>query len=111
MFIAKNRSIRANEDVNVEETASDLLFEAEDVAELVAEVTGEPVEVSVDEDEVVFTVGEDEYTVTAEGDEEEVESSIKPRGRKVQAGRQVATRKTPVKANTANRKMVRRVRK
>ena len=38
--------------VDVAPEASDLLFEAEDVAELVAEVTGQDVEVAVDEDAV-----------------------------------------------------------
>lgn len=58
--------------------ATDLLFEAEDVAELVAEATGEPVEVTADEDSVTFAVGEDEYTVEAEGDEEILEATRRP---------------------------------
>lgn len=66
------------EDVVVEPEASDLLFEAEDVAELLAEVTGEPVEVTAEENTVVFAVGEDEFTVEAEGDEEILESVRKP---------------------------------
>lgn len=82
------------EDVDVEETdvvvepeATELLFETEDVAQLVAEITGLPVEVSAEEDSVVFAVGDDEFTVEPEGDEEILES------RKVIA-------KTPVKADT-----------
>lgn len=62
----------------VEPEASDLLFEAEDVAELVAEITGEDVEVTADEDSVVFAVGDDEYTVEAEGDEEVLEAVRRP---------------------------------
>ena len=54
----KARSIRAGEDVMLDEEATDLLFEADDVAELVAEVTGEDVEVTSDENQVVFAVGE-----------------------------------------------------
>lgn len=76
MFIQK-RKVVAGSEVDVAPEATDLLFEAEDVAELVAEVTGEVVEVTADEDEVVFAVGEgenaEEYTVTAEGDEEVLE--------------------------------------
>lgn len=81
---AAKRRVRANDEVIEEEAvevtpeASDLLFEAEDVAQLVAEVTGEDVAVTVDEDTVVFEVGEDEFTVEAEGDEEILESTRKP---------------------------------
>ena len=64
--------------VDIAPDASDLLFEAEDVAQLVAEVTGQDVAVTVDEDAVVFEVGEDEFTVEAEGDEEILESTRKP---------------------------------
>ena len=73
----------ATEEVVVTEGAQDLLFEAEDVAELLAEVTGEPVEVTAEEDTVVFAVGEDEFTVQADGNEEVLESVRKPlRGKK-----------------------------
>lgn len=89
MFIQK-RKITAADEVDMEGAqvapeASDLLFEAEDVAELVAEVTGEPVEVTADEDgnSVTFAVGDDEYTVEAEGDEEVLEAVRKTfRGKK-----------------------------
>lgn len=90
--------------VDAEEIA-DLLFEAEDVAELLAEVTGQPVEATADEDEVVFAIGEgdaaEEFTITAEGDEEVLESVRRVfRGkRNVQATRKVAPAKSaPVKA-------------
>ena len=81
-------------DVSVDPEATELVFEAEDVAELVAEVTGEEVSVTVDTDAVVFTVGEDEFTVEPEGDEEILESSKKMlRGKKpVRASRQVANK-------------------
>lgn len=78
------RRIRANEDVvedaevDIAPEASDLLFEAEDVAQLVAEVTGKDVAVSSDDDVVVFEVGDDEFTVESEGDEEILESTRKP---------------------------------
>lgn len=62
--------------VDVDPGASDLLFEAEDVAELIAEVTGEAVEVGIEdeEDTVTFTVGGDEFVVEAEGNEEILQS-------------------------------------
>ena len=84
----------AEEDVNVAPEATDLLFEAEDVAQLVAEVTGQPVDVDTAEDgnSVEFTVGEDVFTVTAEGDEEVLEAIRKP-----------LKKKKPVAAST-NRK-------
>ena len=56
--------------VDVAPEAMDLLFEAEDVAELVAEITGQDVEVTADEDAVVFSVGDADFTVEPEGDEE-----------------------------------------
>lgn len=78
----------AEGEVNVDAEASELLFQAEDVAELISEVSGQPVDVTADEDEVVFTVGDDEYTVTPDGDEEIVEESKRVRrGRSVRAGR------------------------
>lgn len=71
--------------VDVAPEATDLLFEAEDVAELIAEVTGEAVEVEIadETDTVTFTVGEDEFVVEAEGNEEILESVRKNvRGKK-----------------------------
>ena len=95
------RSIRANEEMEVEDVdaevsveadAASLLFEAEDVAELVAEVTGEDVNVTTDDDVVVFEIGDDEFTVEADGDEEILESSRKAfKGKTaVKASRRVA---------------------
>lgn len=79
MYIQRKKSrVVAEEEVNTAPEVMDLLFEAEDVAELVAEVTGQPVEATADENEVVFTVGEgedaEEFTITPEGDEEVLES-------------------------------------
>lgn len=84
MFIQRHKITAAEEmaEAVVAPEATDLLFEAEDVAELVAEVTGLPVEVSADEDSVVFAVGEDEYTVHAEGNEEILEATRRPFARK-----------------------------
>ena len=98
---ARRRAVKANEEledeiideeaVDVAPEASDLLFEAEDVAELVAEVTGEDVAVTADNDVVTFEVGDDEFVVEAEGDEEILESTRKPlKGKKsVKASRKV----------------------
>lgn len=130
MFIQKRRIVAEDEimdqemddvvdeggagDVEVAPEATDLLFEAEDVAELVAEVTGEAVEVTVDDDAVTFAIGDDEFTVEAEGDEEILEASRKVlRGkRRVSAStsRKVAPRK-PAKRRVAASKQTRPVRK
>lgn len=98
-------------EVNVDDAATELLFEAEDVAELVSEVTGEPVDVTVDEDEVIFAVGDDEYTVTPEGDEEIVEESTRVRARRIAASRRMARR--PARKVAASRRVsaTRRTRK
>ena len=85
-------------DVDVAEEATDLLFEAEDVAELVAEVTGDTVAVEADGDTVTFTVGEDDFIVEAEGDEEILESRrISSSKRRISASRRPAT-KRPVRS-------------
>ncbi|MBQ2856559.1 MAG: hypothetical protein IJE78_05415 [Bacteroidaceae bacterium] len=124
MLIRKGRKVFADEDIQVDEevvdeapaddtdvtvdpSATDLLFEAEDVAELVAEVTGEVVEVTADGDEVVFSVGDNDFTVTADGDEEMLEASTKMlRGkRRVMAARRPMARKAGARRPvTASRK-------
>lgn len=82
---ARNRRVMA--ETEIADEAYEMLFEAEDVAQLVSDVTGEDVEVSVDGDKVEFAVGEDTYVVEAEGDEEMLESStrIRKSARKVSA--------------------------
>ena len=81
MKFSKNnkRKVMANTDIAPE--ATDLLFEVEDVAQVIAEITGEDVEVTADENEVTFDIAGDygSYTVEAEGDEEVVEMSVKPK--------------------------------
>ena len=74
-------------DVSVDEEATDLLFETDDVAQLVAEVTGEDVQVTTDPetDSVVFGIGQDEFTVTPEGDEEILEARRMPKKPAVKA--------------------------
>lgn len=99
-------------EVSVEPEATDLLFESEDVAELVAEVTGEPVEVTVDDESVTFSVGEDDYTVEPEGDEEVLESATRmPRKRKVSASTSRRRRVAASRNVAARRRNTRTVRK
>lgn len=71
--------------VDVTPEATELLFETEDVAQLLAEVTDSEVTADVDSesDSVVFTVDGDEYTVEPDGDEEILETSRRQfRGKK-----------------------------
>ena len=80
---------------DVDPAATDLLFETEDVAQLLAEVTESEVTADVDEDTdaIVFTVNDQEYLVEPEGDEEILEATRKSlRGKK------------PVKASTARKR-------
>ena len=103
------------DDTMPEEAASDLLFEADDVAELLSEVTGEEVGVDTDEDTVIFTVGDDEYTIEAEGDEEELTACTKPvKARKddkeVKSSARARKTSRPVKASQQSRsRTVRRI--
>lgn len=88
----RRRRVTAGEDMGgarVAPEAKELLFEAEDVAELVAEVTGEPVDVTTEEDgAVTFGIGDENYTVEAEGTEEVLESRRLPRRSRVAASTQ-----------------------
>lgn len=89
-------------DVEVSPEATELLFETEDVAQLLAEVTQQPVDVDTTDDgeSVEFTVGEDVYTVESEGDEEVLESVRKPFKRKkaIKSSRQISKNiKKPVR--------------
>lgn len=81
---------------DVDPAATDLLFETEDVAQLLAEVTESEVTADVDEDTdaIVFTVNDQEYLVEPEGDEEILEATHKSlRGKK------------SVKASTARKRL------
>ena len=89
-------------DVEVSPEATELLFETEDVAQLLAEVTQKPVDVDTTDDgeSVEFTVGDDVYTVESEGDEEVLESVRKPFKRKkaIESSRQISKNiKKPVR--------------
>ena len=91
--------------VSVAPEASDLLFEAEDVAELLAEVTGQDIAVEADENTVTFEIGEDQFVVEAEGDEEILEATKKPlQGKKpVKASKRVAPVARPARKPVARR--------
>ena len=93
----------AEAEVEVAPEATDLLFEAEDVAELVAEVTGEEVAVTVDEEAVTFEVGDDVYTVEPEGDEEILESTRKPLRNKKSVKASKVIRRRPAAARAKRR--------
>ena len=67
------KAIKAGEEVTITDEASELLFETQDVADLLAEVTGEDVDVTADEEEVTFAIGDDEFVVTPDEDEEILE--------------------------------------
>lgn len=89
-------------DVEVSPEATELLFETEDVAQLLAEVTQKPVDVDTTDDgeSVEFAVGDDVYTVESEGDEEVLESVRKPFKRKkaIKSSRQISKNiKKPVR--------------
>lgn len=87
-------------EVTIDPEATDLLFEAEDVAELLSEYAGQAVDVTVEDDKVVFAVGDVELTAEAEGDEEilEAASSRALRGKRTVSAstkRQTARRMQP----------------
>ena len=98
-------------EVTVDEEASTLLFEAEDVAELISEVTELPVDVTVDDEgegSVTFAVGDEEYIITPEGDEEILEASKIQRSRRVSASAKRTARR-PARRVSASRRSARRV--
>lgn len=103
----RNRRVYAEEEVqtgavDVQDEATELVFETEDVAELIAEVTGEDVEVVADEEAVTFTVGDTDYTVESEGQEEILESTRKNmRGKRtIRANSRNTSARRPVSAAT-----------
>jgi uncharacterized protein (AIM24 family) len=102
---ARSRRIVAEgeiqQDVSVDPEATELVFETEDVAELVAEVTGEDVEVVADDESVTFTVGDTDYTVEADGQEEILEASSRAlKGKKVVKASRNAAGRRPVSSAT-----------
>ena len=71
----------ADDEVAVEPAAAEMLFEAEDVADILAEVTGQPITVEVADDasQCVIGVGEDEFTIDAEDAEQINEAEPAPK--------------------------------
>lgn len=108
MFIQRRRITAAEGDATVAPEATELLFETEDVANLLAEATGEDVEVTTSEegDQVEFAVGEDVFTVTPdEGETEVLESVRRPmKGRKTVS----ASTKRRLSASKVTRKVAKR---
>ncbi len=94
------RTKRVFAETEVAEEAADLLFEAEDVAQLVAEITGEDVAVEADGTSVTFDVAGETYTCEADEDIEDVEAS-----RKIRTSKRIAASKT---IPARNRKIARR---
>lgn len=95
------RRKRVMADTDIAPEATDLLFEVEEVAELLAEVTGEDVEVEADGDAVSFTVAEEVFECQAEGNEEVVESSTRINKRRVSA----STVRRPARRVAASKKI------
>jgi hypothetical protein len=81
------RAIRAAEEIET----SDLVLDVQDVVDLLSEVTGEEIEAEVNEDTVDFTVGEEVFTIEAEGEpiieQDPIEESRKVSRRPVSASR------------------------
>ncbi|MCM1226416.1 MAG: hypothetical protein NC320_03195 [Clostridium sp.] len=75
--VIKSRNRRVMAETDVAEEASDLLFEVDDVAELLADATGEDVDVTADGEVVKFDVGDETYTCSAEPGDEVVESKTR----------------------------------
>ena len=94
---ARNRRVTA--DTNAAQGVSDFVFDTDDVAELVADVTGEDVEVGVSEDgeSVEFSVGDEMFICSGEPFDESVETASK-----------IGHRKKRVSAS-ANGRTVRRI--
>ena len=112
---ARRRYVRASDDdaeidetINVDDVdtdadvapeATDLVFEVQDVADLVSAVTDAPVDVDVADDgnSIDFTVGDDEdaevYTVEADGTEDVLES-VRTRKNAIRASRRPSYRRT-----------------
>ena len=101
MLIQKKKVSAVKADTEVAPEATELLFETEDVAELLAEVTGEDVAVEATDEAVEFTVGEEDvYTVEPEGDEEILEASTRMK----RAAKAVKASTKPVRARRAVRR-------
>lgn len=103
--VAEEEVMDIEEETFEEERPTELLFEATDVADLLAEISGEEVEMEMDEDVVIFHVGDTDYTIEPEGDEEILEAVRKPFAKKAPVAASKTTRKPAPKATKpANRR-------
>ena len=89
-MLIRKKGVRSGKGVMAETEvapeASELLLETEDAAQLIAEITGEDVNVTVEEDSITFEVGGEAYTCEAEGEEEILEATkVRKNARKVSA--------------------------
>ena len=77
----RNAKIVADEEVVVDVAPEviETVFEADDVAELVAEITGEDVQVATDDETgaVEFTIGDTSYTIEPEEGDEVLEATVR----------------------------------
>ena len=99
---AKTRRVMA--ETEVAEDVVELLFEANDVADLISDVTGEDVTVESDGDVVEFTVGEETFTCEPDEGADTVESSTRILRRKAVK----ASTRRPVRAGRTVKKLPRR---
>lgn len=102
---SSTRSKRVMAETEIAKEATDLLFEVEDVAQLIAEVTGEDVNVAAEDDVVTFDVAGESYTCEAEEDTEVVESASRAK----KFARKVAASKTIGKRSVSAGKTVRKL--
>lgn len=84
MKVTRNRlrTERVMAETNIAPEATDLLFEAEDVAEIIVEITGEDVDVEADGDEEVL-----ESSTQIRGKRRVSASTVRKSGRKISAGK------------------------
>ena len=101
--VVEEPEVEVEEDIEIDPSATELVFETEDVAQLIAEITEEEVAVEADENAVIFTVGDADYTVEPEGDEAILEATKKVlKGKKAISASTKATRK-PARKPAARR--------
>lgn len=85
MVIQKRKANKVVANSEVAAEAAELLFETQDVADLIAEVTGEAVTVEADGTVATFEIGDEVFTVEGDEDDEVVEASTKFKKRPVKA--------------------------
>ena len=116
MVIQRNRVIKAEDEVELEnggeqvvDEAAEMLFQGEDVAELLAEVTGAPVDMEVDGESVIFTVEDEEFVIEPEEGLEVVESKTVVSSKKKPVEAATKKRRGTVSASTKAGKVIRKL--